>query len=297
MARKAPKNPINDIVDTVGAWLGGNRGTINPQVQRVQRDLGTVAQTIDTFGTGGVGQALVSDAQRMAATGSSTPSALYKTAAVNLAAGATGYGAANVVGKAIQSGRVVNPAAAARNLVSGQRVVVHGSPKSSLTVLKPSTGSKTLPSDNVLFSWNPRKANMSNEIHRNAAYYANKAEDAGSIYVAKVPKRATTRHPKQTVRNSKKMLITRGEGQIVSEVPLRKPFQELSPAERKTVAKNVQAELRKAGVQPRGVPKAVDAALAKVDDVLWKAEYKLKKTLMTQAQKDRAAAARRARAR
>jgi hypothetical protein len=100
MARR-PKNPINDIKDAVGAWLGGSRGTINPQVQRVQRDLGTVAQTVDTFGTGGVGQALVSDAQRMAATGSSTPTALYKTAAVNLAAGAAGVGAAKVLGKVL----------------------------------------------------------------------------------------------------------------------------------------------------------------------------------------------------
>lgn len=105
MARKAPKNPINDIVDTVGAWLGGNRGTINPQVGRVQRDLGTVAQTIDTFATGGMGQALVSDAQRMAATGSSTPSALYKTAAVNLAAAAAGAGAAKVAGKVVSAGK------------------------------------------------------------------------------------------------------------------------------------------------------------------------------------------------
>jgi hypothetical protein len=50
---------------------------------------------------GGVGSALVSDAQRMAQSGSSTPSALYKTAAVNLAAGAAGVGAAKVAGKVL----------------------------------------------------------------------------------------------------------------------------------------------------------------------------------------------------
>ena len=49
--------------------------------------------------TGGFGQALLSDAQRMAMTGSSTPSALYKTAAVNLGAAAAGVGAAKVAGK------------------------------------------------------------------------------------------------------------------------------------------------------------------------------------------------------
>lgn len=295
MARKAPKNPINDIVDTVGAWFGGRGPGTNPQVSRVSRDLGRAVSAADTV-TGGFGAAALRDVKKFQQ-GGSLPTNLAKTTAVNLGAGAVGAKAAQVAGRAVQSGRVVNPVAAARNLVSGQRVVVHGSPKSGLPVLKPSTGSKTLPNENVLFSWNPRKANMSNEIHLNAVQYANKAEDAGSIYVAKVPKRATTRHPKQTVRNSKKMLITRGEGEIVSEVPLGKQFSELSQAQRKTVAKNVQAELRKAGVQPRGVPNVVSSALDKVDNALYKAEYKVKKALMTQKQKDRAAAARRARAR
>ena len=97
MPRK--KNPINDIIDAAGAWLGGNRGTINPQVQRTIAQTKEVGKVIDQFATGGMGQALVSDAQRMAASGSSTPSALYKTAAVNLAAAAAGVGAATVVGK------------------------------------------------------------------------------------------------------------------------------------------------------------------------------------------------------
>ena len=97
MARK--QNPINDIIDTAGAWLGGNRGTINPQVQRTIAQTKEVGKVIDQFAAGGMGQALVSDAQRMAASGSSTPSALYKTAAVNLAAAAAGVGAAKVAGK------------------------------------------------------------------------------------------------------------------------------------------------------------------------------------------------------
>jgi len=96
MARK--KNPINDIVDTVGGWLGGRGPGTNPQVQAAMQATRAIARTADTA-TGGFGQALLSDAQRMAMTGSSTPSALYKTAAVNLGAAAAGAAAARVAGK------------------------------------------------------------------------------------------------------------------------------------------------------------------------------------------------------
>jgi hypothetical protein len=98
MAPRNPKNPIKDISDAVGGWLGGNRGTINPQVARVSRDLGTVAQTIDTF-TGGFGAAAGRDVRNFAQ-GGSLPTNVAKTAAVNLAAGAVGAKAAQVVAKA-----------------------------------------------------------------------------------------------------------------------------------------------------------------------------------------------------
>jgi hypothetical protein len=94
MAPRKKKKDIGDIVGDVGGWLGGNRGTINPQVARVSRDLGTVAQTIDTF-TGGLGAAAGRDARNFQQ-GGSLPTNLAKTAAVNLAAGAVGAKAAQV---------------------------------------------------------------------------------------------------------------------------------------------------------------------------------------------------------
>jgi hypothetical protein len=93
MARR-PKNPINDIINTTSAWLGGNRGTMPSQTRKGIDAIKGVGKVLDSA-TGGFGQAVVSDAQ----SGSNTPSALYKTAAVNLAAAATGVGAAKVVGK------------------------------------------------------------------------------------------------------------------------------------------------------------------------------------------------------
>lgn len=101
MAPRKPKNPINDIINTTSAWLGGNRGTVNPQVARVSRDLGTVAQTIDTF-TGGFGAAAGRDVRNFAQ-GGSLPTNLAKTAAVNLAAGAVGAKAAQIAGTAAKT--------------------------------------------------------------------------------------------------------------------------------------------------------------------------------------------------
>jgi hypothetical protein len=98
MARK--QNPINDIINTVGGWLGGRGPGTNPQVRAAMDATRAVGKVVDTA-TGGFGQALISDAQRMAQSGSSTPSALYKTAAVNLGAAATGVGAAKVAGKVV----------------------------------------------------------------------------------------------------------------------------------------------------------------------------------------------------
>jgi len=127
MARGAPKNPINDIINTVGGWLGGRGPGTNPQVQAAMDATRAIGKVVDTA-TGGFGQALLSDAQRMAMTGSSTPSALYKTAAVNLGAAAAGVGAAKVAGKVVRD--VVPAVAVARNAPRGnlaaQRGLLHG---------------------------------------------------------------------------------------------------------------------------------------------------------------------------
>ena len=133
MAPRKPKNPIKDLSDVVGGWLGGNRGTINPQVARVSRDLGTVAQTIDTF-TGGFGAAALQDVRNFAQ-GGSLPTNLAKTAAVNLAAGAVGAKAAQVVAKG--AGRVVaaraNKAAEAITPTNPDRVIYHAGSDPSVT--------------------------------------------------------------------------------------------------------------------------------------------------------------------
>lgn len=206
MARK--KNPINDIVDTVGAWFGGNRGTINPQVQRVQRDLGTVAQTIDTFGTGGVGQAALRDVRKFQQ-GGSLPTNLAKTTAVNLAAGAVGAKAAQVAGRAVAKTGI--PARVA-NKLTGQEVLIHSSPKQNLkTILAQTSSDRTrfAPDEALSFAARPAAKGSQQYIpdyvrDLQSALRGSSVGVAGgtkpqSVYITKAPKKSVVPYQAQGV--------------------------------------------------------------------------------------------------
>jgi len=188
MARRSPKNPVNDIINTVGGWLGGRGPGTNPQVQAAMQATRAIARTADTA-TGGFGQALLSDAQRMAMTGSSTPSALYKTAAVNLGAAAAGVGAAKVAGKA--ASKVVESGVPARvvNKVTGQQVMVHGTPHEIVGgYLSPRAGSIASPTEPVVFGWNPTKELAVNTVNAPLEY----SMGSGHVIVGKAPKSAVS---------------------------------------------------------------------------------------------------------
>lgn len=180
MARR-PKNPINDIIDTAGAWLGGSKGRVtNPQVQAAMDATRAIGKVVDTA-TGGFGQAVVSDAQRMAASGSSTPSALYKTAAVNLGAAAAGVGAAKIAAKTGIPARVANK-------VRGEVVGLHGSPVKGLKSIDPriSRSDVDIPTVSIMRTDVPPQLRAQN-INVNQQY----AGGQGSIYVVKAQKAST----------------------------------------------------------------------------------------------------------
>ncbi len=134
MARKAPKNPINDIVDTVGAWFGGRGPGTNPQVSRVSRDLGRAVSAADTV-TGGFGAAALRDVKNFQQ-GGSLPTNLAKTTAVNLVAGAVGAKAAQVAGRAVVASGVAKRAVQ-RTFKRDEVLFMHGSPQRGLTEIKP----------------------------------------------------------------------------------------------------------------------------------------------------------------
>jgi hypothetical protein len=271
MAPRNPKNPIKDISDLVGGWLGGNRGTINPQVARVSRDLGTVAQTIDTF-TGGLGAAAVRDVRNFAQ-GGSLPTNLAKTAAVNLAAGAVGAG----VGKAaVGMGRVVSKTgvpARVVNKLTGQKVVVHASPQTGLNRIDPRLGSNQLPDKNVVFGWDPKKSGMRDQITRLSGRYVSKQEgqSAGSIYVTSIRKSEIV--TPQNLANTGQV-VSRGSGRVVSEIPV-------SGKTTAQVNAELQRQLRLAGAVSK-------PAVSRTADAAERVRSKVGQTFMTKAQKDAA---------
>lgn len=268
MAPRKPKNPIQDLSDAVGGWLGGNRGTVNPQVARVSRDLGTVAQTIDTF-TGGFGAAAGRDVRNFAQ-GGSLPTNVAKTAAVNLAAGAVGAKAAQVAG--VAAARTGVPARVV-NKVTGRKIVVHSSPQKGIKQIEPRLGSNQLPDQNVVFGWDPKKSGMQNQITRLAGRYVSKQEgqSAGSIYVTSIRKSEIV--TPQNLANTGQV-VSRGSGRVVSEIPV-------SGKTTAQVNAELQRQLRLAGAPSK-------PAVSRTADAAERARSKVGQTFMTKAQKDAA---------
>jgi hypothetical protein len=117
--KRKKQNPIDDLAKNVGGWLGGAARTFadltDSSRDNAPREKGTqkfiegsrmIGRAADVV-SGGVGSAALRDAR----SGSNVPSNLYKTAAVNLAAGAVGFGAAKT------AQRVVANAPKARTLL------------------------------------------------------------------------------------------------------------------------------------------------------------------------------------
>lgn len=238
MARKAPKNPINDIVDTVGSWLGGSRGAVtNPQVRAAMDATRAIGKVVDTA-TGGFGQAVVSDAQRMAASGSSTPSALYKTAAVNLGAAAAGVGAAKVVAKTGVAARVANK-------LTGKTVMVHGTGNPlEGTALRPVGGSPGSPDESVVFGWNPRYKGAKDTVPTNVQEYA-----------AKTWNMSDTPQYNVVIGKGSRRAVTKVEGNpaiLKSTKPVEIKAVVKADVDYETYIKNLSRELKKAGAPLKG---------------------------------------------
>jgi hypothetical protein len=153
MARRSPKNPINDIRDAVGAWLGGNRGSVPSSGAGAawQASARSAAQSgnrrivegleegVVQFGALGMGTSAQAQRDLMyGVPGAGTQAA--KEASVSYVTGAAvGYGVGKVAGKVVQSGRVVNPVAAVRNKLTGREVWIHASSEQGLGRILPRT--------------------------------------------------------------------------------------------------------------------------------------------------------------
>ena len=202
MAPRKPKNLFGDLADATSAWLGGNRGTVlqQPLVTKAQETIKGVAEVADSF-TGGFGQAVVKDAR----SGSNTPSALYKTAAVNVAAGAVG---AVVARGASAAGRAVVktgiPAKVARSVLPSEIGIHHSVAMKGQPFTGKVVGSKTTRSLTAMdqqsgqsYFWSTKgkggAAKAANEVKFQTDEIANKYVDFPDAstavgYVTKVPR-------------------------------------------------------------------------------------------------------------
>ena len=207
---------------------------------------------------------------------------------IGFAAGSKGgeVGVKNVT-SAIETGKIVNPKALLENIKARERVIIHASPQPGLTELLPNFGSRAMPTENVLFGWNPRKANSGIDAISNSLQYSKpkngfvkrkiplpsqEAQEIyrkqlidelyppppGSIYVAKVPTNATAARVPKKITNSNKMVVSTEPGRVVAEVPLT--------VGRKQAFETVQQEMRRAGALPRKIPDVVDDVFWKIDD-------------------------------
>jgi hypothetical protein len=154
----------------VGAWLGGNRGTVQSR-----------------FPSG------ASDREAQADAGGGQMEQVR--AELGLGAYAAGIGAAGAIGAGVAA---VKSGAAARavNKATGKSVVVHGSSVGGLKKIEPRAGSAALPYDKAAFAWNPAayksKDGMSGLLWDTRSYTSKSLPDVnelrkGTVYVAKTP--------------------------------------------------------------------------------------------------------------
>ena len=257
MARKK-QNPIDDLAKNVGGWLGGAARTFadltDSSRDNAPREKGTqkfiegsrmIGRTADAL-TGGFGSAALKDARK----GSSVPSNLLKTAAVNLAAGGVAYGAAKTAGAAVRSGRVVNPAAAARNLAKGEKVVVHGTPHQLQgKFIEPraeSWGAQDVGKP-IAYYFDPRATNAKNKLPRGVQEYSNP-----SLYFNPDLKSRMNAVIGTTPKSATKVHKTTGYSYSEAPISIQKVVKTNKSPEQ--LGKELQRELRKLGTQMRGEP-------------------------------------------
>jgi hypothetical protein len=246
--------PNDSLANQVGGWLGGAAKAVG----RAAAQNPLVAQNI-RYGK-----------NPSCAAG---PTAVAKTAAIDLAAGAVGAG----VGKAaVGVGRVVSKTgvpARVVNKLTGQKVVVHASPQTGLNRIDPRLGSNQLPDKNVVFGWDPKKSGMRDQITRLSGRYVSKQEgqSAGSIYVTSIRKSEIV--TPQNLANTGQV-VSRGSGRVVSEIPV-------SGKTTAQVNAELQRQLRLAGAVSK-------PAVSRTADAAERVRSKVGQTFMTKAQKDAA---------
>lgn len=261
----APRKPKKNIGDQVGGWLGGAaKGVVAGPTQLAK----TFAVDIAS-GAAGAARGVQSWSESQARTFtnpyinaagrvigknpnlpvSGAKEAITNTAfgVVDIAAGPVGRVVVRGAARAVQSGRVVNPVAAARNLVKGEKVVVHGTPnKLEGKFIQPraeSWGAQDVGKP-VVYNFDPRAVKAKGTIPYRVQEYSNP-----NIFRPETPSNFNAvigRTPKSSIKTHS----ATGYKYSESPVSIDKVLKTNKPPEQ--LAVELQRELRKMGTQMRG---------------------------------------------
>jgi len=242
MAPRKPKNPIKDV----GNWLGG-------AAKGVQNWSESQARTFTNPYINIVGKTIGKN-PNLPTSGFREAASNTAFAVVDIASPAIG----RAVGKAVQSGRVVNPVAAARNLVKGEKVVIHGTPNQLQgKFIEPraeSWGAQEIGKP-VVYNFDPRAVKAKSTIPYRVQDYSNptlfrpEAPSNFNAVIGRTPKSSIKTHSSTGYKYSE------------SPVSIDKVVKTNQPPEK--LAVELQRELRKMGTQMRGntIPQAVKDAI------------------------------------
>ena len=250
---RSAKAPSKNIGDQVGGWLGGvAKGVYNYSDSQ--------ARTFTNPYINAAGRVIGKNPNLPV---SGAKEAITNTAwgVVDVASGPIGRAAGKgvtAVGRAVQSGRVVNPVAAARNLVKGQKVVVHGTPNplqgKFIQPRAESWGAQEIGKP-VVYNFDPRAVKAKSTIPYRVQEYANpnifrpEAPSNFNAVIGRTPKSSIKTHSATGYKYSE------------SPVSIDKVLKTNKPPEQ--LAVELQRELRKMGTQMRGntVKQAVKDAI------------------------------------
>lgn len=214
MAQRKPKNAPTGIADDIvggirnimSPWLGTPPGEL-PQVTQLKAVEREVAQMLDQNITGG-----------MIGAGIKGPKALAKQAAVNVAALGAGY----IAGKAMQTaaGAVAKTGVPAliANQLTKKTVVVHGSQVPNIKILRPQSGAAIGNTTPHVFVQEITRRNMFDDsLAGRVLHYAN---ETGSAYVSRVPKKDLTRVEKLYGGNYPNYLVSNKPVKVNQEIKI-----------------------------------------------------------------------------
>jgi hypothetical protein len=226
--------PNDSLANQVGGWLGGAAKAVG----RAAAQNPLVAQNIR------YGKAVAAG-----------PTQLAKTAAIDLAAGAAGAGVSRAAAAAVRAGRVVNPVAAARNLIKGEQVIVHGTAKKITGSMLKGVAGEVDDTTKVVFGWNPRQPFSKDFVPQRARSFATGTaygkpdlqNSQRNVVIARVKKSDTFAHQGGLENEA---VITAGNARISSVI--KAPPPNASRAEIAAYSKSLANEVRKAGSRLRG---------------------------------------------